>query len=160
MDEQGKLFVWVSTIPTGWRNEFPSNDIYGDVLFINPETMRCMRIALGLTQKDLGAYLGVTPTYIHSVEKGERSPTDRIQKGLLYLAKQQETVVRVIKRQRGGLVVEKRGFYRLQDDDGGAVYAPASWLAMAVGRASIEAEQPLALDPSKQDSWTQGTYDR
>ena len=49
----------------------------------------------------------------------------------------------------GETVVEKHGFYRLQDDDGGVVYVPASWFAMAVGSASIEAEQPLALDSSQ-----------
>lgn len=159
MDSPQQILVWVETMPEGWWNEFPSSDIYDAGVFINPETMRCMRIALGLTQKDLAICLGFKATYIHSVEKGERRPTERIQKGLLYLAKQQEKVVTAIEKE-GGMVVEKHGFYRLQDDDGGVVYAPASWLAMAVGRASIEAEQPLALDSSRQDSWTQGTYDR
>lgn len=148
MDSPQQILVWVETMPEGWRNEFPSSDIYGEGVFINPETMRCMRIALGLTQKDLATCLGVKATYIHSIEKGERRPTERIQKSLLYLAKQQEKVVTAIEKE-GGTLVEKHGFYRLQDDDGGVVYVPASWLAMAVGRASIEAAQPLALDSSQ-----------
>lgn len=148
MDSPQQLLVWVETMPEGWRNEFPSSDIYGEGVFINSETMRCMRVALGLTQKDLAICLGFKATYIHSIEKGERRPTKRIQKSLLYLAKQQEKVVAAIENE-GGMVVEKHGFYRLQDADGGVVYVPASWFAMAVGRASIESEQPLALDSSQ-----------
>jgi DNA-binding helix-turn-helix protein len=144
MDSPQQILVWVETMPEGWRNEFPSSDIYGEGVFINPETMRCMRISLGLTQKELAEYIGVKPPYIHSIEKGERPPNERITVGMLYLAKQQEKVASYIE-QEGGIVVEKRGFYRLQDNDGGVVYAPASWLAMAVGRASIEVEQSLAL---------------
>ena len=148
MDSLQQILVWVETMPEGWWNEFPSSDIYGEGVFINPETMRCMRIALGLTQKDLATCLGFKAAYIHSIEKGERPPTERIQKSLLYLAKQQEKVVKAIEKE-GGTPVEKHGFYRVQDDDGGVVIVPTSWLAMAVGRASIEAEQPLALDSSQ-----------
>jgi len=133
---------WAENIPEGWHNEFPSNDIYACVY--NTESARCIRISLGLTQKDLALCLGLKPQYINSVEKGARAVSSRMLQALLYLGKQQRLVGDIVEKS-GSMVVKEHGFYKLQDDDGGVVYVPAKWLAAAVGRASIEHGKPLAL---------------
>lgn len=132
---------WTENMPEGWRNEFPSNDIYSCVY--NTESARCIRISLGLTQKDLVLCLGLKPQYINSIEKGARTVSSRMLQTLLYLGKQQRLVADIVKN--GGLVVEKHDVYELQDDDGGVVHVPAKWLATGIGRASIEPGKPLVL---------------
>lgn len=89
---------WAENIPEGWRNEFPSNDIYACVY--NTESARCIRISLGLTQKDLALCLGLKPQYINSVEKGARAVSSRMLQALLYLGKQQRLVADIVKKKR------------------------------------------------------------
>lgn len=87
---------WAENIPEGWRNEFPSNDIYACVY--NTESARCIRISLGLTQKDLALCLGLKPQYINSVEKGARAVSSRMLQALLYLGKQQRLVADIVEK--------------------------------------------------------------
>jgi transcriptional regulator with XRE-family HTH domain len=45
-----------------------------------PAKIRKLRIGLGLTQKDMGSFCGVSEGYIRELEKSRRNPSKTLQK--------------------------------------------------------------------------------
>lgn len=52
-----------------------------------PEKLKTLRLQLGLSQKEVAAKLGVSPSVISGYETGERTPSTEVILGLSYIYK-------------------------------------------------------------------------
>lgn len=131
---------WAHEMPEGHRNEFPESPGRDE---INGESLRCMRIYLGLSQIDLAACLGVGRRYVSQMERGAVGVSQRVRDCVAFLgAAVQWEAERVV--MRGGMTVKHEGFYGVPYEDG-VVWVPAKWVAQVVGRVSMGHQRSFAL---------------
>lgn len=60
---------------------------------------KLMRIARGVTARQLAEELDVSPSYIHAIEKGERQPSEKLYNDYLLALKFDENIIETFNKQ-------------------------------------------------------------